>query len=57
MKATLLNKATIITSEKEEIGSILIVDDHIEEIVYSDREDFDYHIYNIRKKYSDIEVF
>ena len=56
MKATLLNKATVITSEKEEIGSILIVDDHIEEIVYSDREDFDYHIYNIRKKYSDIEV-
>ena len=56
MKATLLNKATIITSEKEVIGSILIVDDLIEEVIYSDREDFDYHIYNIRKKYSDIEV-
>ena len=50
MKATLLNKATIITSEKEVIGSILIVDDLIEEVIYSDREDFDYHIYNIRKE-------
>ena len=50
MKATLLHKATIVTSEKEEAGSILIVNDLIEEVIYSDREDFDYHIYNIRKK-------
>ena len=56
MKATLLHKATIVTSEKEETGSILIVNDLIEEVIYSDREDFDYHIYNIRKKYSDLKV-
>ena len=56
MKATLLHKATIVTSEKEEVGSILIVGDKIEEVIYADREDFDYHIYNIRKKYSDIET-
>ena len=47
MKATLLHKATIVTSEKEAMGSILIVDDKIEEVIYADREDFDYYIYNI----------
>lgn len=56
MKATLLHKATIITSEKEEVGSILIVGDRIEEVIYADREDFDFHIYNIRKKNTELEV-
>jgi dihydroorotase len=56
MKATLLHKATIVTSEKEAVGSVLIIDGKIEEILYTEREDFDYLIYNIRNKYSDIEV-
>lgn len=56
MKATLLHKATIVTSEKEATGSVLIIDGKIEDILYADTENFDYLIYNIRKKYSDIEV-
>ena len=56
MKATLLHKATIVTSAQEAVGSILIVDDTIKEVIYADREDFDYHIYNIRKTYSGIET-
>ena len=56
MKATLLHKATIVTSEKEAVGSILIVDDTIEKVIYTDSEDFEYHIYNIRKNYDDLEV-
>ena len=56
MKATLLHKATIVTSEKEAMGSILIVDDKIEEVIYADREDFDYYIYNIGKRYDSMEI-
>ena len=56
MKATLLHKATIVTSEKEAVGSILILGDSIAEVIYTENEQFEYHIYNIRKKYSDLEV-
>ena len=56
MKATLLHKATIITSDKEAVGSILILGDSIAQVIYTENEDFEYHIYNIRKKYSDLIV-
>ena len=56
MKATLLHKATIITSDKEAVGSILILGDSIAEVIYTENENFEYHIYNIRKKYSDLQV-
>ena len=56
MKATLLHKATIITSDKEAVGSILILGNSIAQVIYTENEDFEYHIYNIRKKYSDLIV-
>ena len=56
MKATLLHKATIVTSEKEANGSILIVDDKIQQVLYTDKEDYEYLIYNIRKKYDNLEI-
>ena len=54
MKATLLHKATIVTSEQESVGSILIVDDKIEQVIYCDDEKFDYLIYNIKKNHPDL---
>ena len=56
MKATLLHKATIVTSQQETVGSILVVDDKIEKVIYSNDEKFEYLIYNINKNYADLEV-
>ena len=56
MKATLLHKATIITGEQETVGSILVIDDRIEQVIYSDNERFEYLIYNIKKNYPNLEI-
>ena len=56
MKSILLHKATIVTSEKEAVGSILIVDGKIEQVIYSDDEKFEYLIYNIKKNHTDLET-
>ena len=56
MKATLLHKANIVTSEQESTGSILIIGDKIEQVIYSDNERFEYLIYNIKKNYPELEV-
>ena len=56
MKATLLHKATIVTSEKEAVGSILIINDRIEQVIYADDEKYEYLIYNIKKNYPELEV-
>ena len=56
MKSILLNKATIVTSEQEAVGSILIIDGKIEQVIYSDDEKFEYLIYNIKKNHADLEV-
>ena len=56
MKAKLLHKATIVTSQQETAGSILIVNDKIEQVIYSDNEKYEYLIYNIKKNYPDLEV-
>ena len=56
MKETLLHKATIVTSQQEAVGSILIVDGKIEQVIYSDNEKFEYLIYNIKKNYTELEV-
>ena len=56
MKAILLHNATIVTSEKEAAGSILIVNDKIDKVIYSDNEQYGYHVYNIRKNYPELET-
>ncbi len=56
MKVKLLHKATIVTSQQETAGSILIVNDKIEQVIYSDNEKYEYLIYNIKKNYPDLEV-
>ena len=56
MKATLLHKATIVTSQQEGVGSILIVDDKIDQVIYSDDVKFEYLIYNIKKNYPELEI-
>ena len=56
MKTILLHKAAIVTSQQETTGSILIVDDKIEKVIYSDDEKFEYLIYNIKNKYPELEI-
>ena len=41
----LLDKATIVTSEKEAVGTIVIEGDRILDVLYSDAEDYTYSIY------------
>ena len=56
MKVKLLHKATIVTSQQETAGSILIVNDKIEQVIYSDNEKYEYLIYNIKKNYPELEI-
>ena len=49
MKSILLYNATIVTSEKEAVGSVLVREGKIDTIIYKEEEAYDYHIYNIRK--------
>ena len=55
MSTYLLHKATIVTSEKEEVGSIIISEGKIVDVIYIGEESFDYKIFTATKKYSDIE--
>lgn len=50
MEPILLRNATIVTSEKEAVGSIFIKEGKISKILYKEDEAYDYHIYNIRKE-------
>ena len=50
MKSILLYNATIVTSEKEAVGSVLVREGKIDTIIYKEEEAYDYHIYNIRKE-------
>ena len=45
----LLDKATIVTSEKEAVGTIVIEGDKILDVLYSDAEDYTYNIYKYTK--------
>ena len=55
MSTYLLHKATIVTSEKEAVGSIIISEGKIAEVIYMDDEGFDYKVFSAVKKYSDIQ--
>lgn len=53
----ILHKATIVTSEKEEIGTIVVENGRIGDIYYSDNEDFDYRTSKVIKENPDAEVW
>ena len=56
MKATLLYNATIVTAEKEAVGSVLVIDSTIEEVIFSDREEYGFRVDRIMKQYEGLEV-
>lgn len=56
MKTYLLHKATVVTAEKEAVGSVVINDGKIEDVFYIENEDFDYRIFKTRSTYPDIET-
>lgn len=45
----LLDKATIVTSEKEAVGTIVIDGENIVDVIYADSEDYSYNIYKYMK--------
>lgn len=55
MSTYLLHKATIVTAEKEAVGSIVISEEKIADVIYAEDEDYDYKIFSIVKKFPDIE--
>lgn len=55
MSTYLLHKATIVTAEKEAVGSIIISEGKIAEVIYMDDEGFDYKVFSAFKKYGDIQ--
>lgn len=56
MKATLLYNATIVTAEKEAVGSVLVIDSTIEDVIFSDREDYGFRVDRIMKQHEGLEV-
>lgn len=56
MKATLLYNATVVTAEKEAVGSVLVTDSTIEEVIFSDREDYGFRVDRIMKQHEGLEV-
>ena len=51
MSTYLLHKATIVTSEKEAVGSIIISEGKIAEVIYMDDEGFDYKVFSATRRY------
>lgn len=55
MGTYLLHKATIVTGEKEAVGSIIVHEGKIADIYYADNEDFDYKVFKAGTAYPGIE--
>lgn len=53
----ILHKATIVTSEKEAIGTIVVDNGSITDVYYSDNEDFDYRTDKLIRENPDAEVW
>ncbi len=53
----ILHKATIVTSEKEAVGTIVVENGRIADIYYSDSEDFDYRTDKVIKGNPDAQVW
>lgn len=56
MSVTILHNATIITSEKETTGSIVIREEMIEEVLFSDTADYELQMKRIIGRYPDAEI-
>ena len=52
----ILHKATIVTAEKEAVGSIIINEGRIDEVLFADAEDYEFRIYRIISKNPDAEI-
>ena len=50
----LLEGATIVTSEKEAVGSILIEDGKIDDVLYSESEDYNFRLFKIKSAGADV---
>ena len=55
MSTYLLHKATIVTAEKEAVGSVIISDGKIVDVIYAEDETFDYKIFKATQIHKDIE--
>ena len=53
----ILHKGTIVTSEKEAVGTIVVENGRIADIYYSDSEDFEYNTYKVIKENPNAEVW
>ena len=53
----ILHKATIVTSEKEAVGTIVVENGKIADIYYSDNEDFEYRTDKVIRENPDAEVW
>ena len=56
MSTTLLHKATIVTAEKEAVGSVLIKDGKIADIIYMEEPDFEWKVQRLAKENEDIDI-
>ena len=52
----ILHKGTIVTAEKEAVGSIVIEDGKISEVLYSDAQDFDFRMFKIMTDNPEAEI-
>ena len=53
----ILDKATIVTSEKEAVGTVIIENGLISDVLWSDREDYDFRRHMLTQKNPDAEVW
>ena len=53
----ILDKATIVTSEKEAVGTVIIEGGLIADVLWSDREDYDFRRHMLTQKNPDAEVW
>ena len=53
----ILDKATIVTAEKEAVGTILIEGTKISSVIWSDSEDYDFRRFKMLNEHPDVEVW
>ena len=53
----ILDKATIVTAEKEAVGTVIIENGLISDVLWSDREDYDFRRHMLTQKNPDAEVW
>ena len=56
MKTYLLHKATIVTAQKEAVGSVIVSGGKIADVIFAEDEGFDYKLELATSRYEDIET-